>query len=148
VGMILRSLAPSAADCGPGSEHATERVPSASCTEHESALVGMALAAAALPAIEVGRRARRAERRDVDTAAAVVAALGGIPLAAHGDALHRSATLARLLGDSSISTAQAEKLLDLFPQQKPGILSLPADELYIWLWSILGNDFVRDLLDD
>lgn len=114
----------------------------------ESALTTMALEGGRLSPNEMRRRKSRAERRDTEAAAAVLASLQVDISLTKPVALDPGVGLARLLTASAISVGQCESLLDLFPGQKPRILALPADELYQWLWSILGNDFVRELIDD
>lgn len=113
-------------------------------------LVNASLGAVTLDSGEVERRARRAERRDLETASAVIASLGGVPMAdLDGPTrLADGGTVERLLRDSLIASVHWRRLLDLFPALSETILRLPPDELYQWLWSILGNDFVRDLLAD
>lgn len=114
----------------------------------EAALTGVALESVRLSPDELRRRAARSERRDSETAAALLASLQVDVRPQVRGSLEEKANLARLLASSAISVAQCERLLDLFPQQKARVLAMPADELYQWFWSILGNDFVRELIDD
>lgn len=109
----------------------------------EGALTKAAIDAIGLPVDEVRRRALRAERRDVEVAAALLASLSvpaGRPSA--------RADIERLLLSSAITWEQTERLLELFPARRPRVLSLPGDELYQWLWSLLGNEFVREMIED
>lgn len=114
----------------------------------EAALTEVALGGARLSLDELHRRAARVERRDSETAAALLASLQVDVRPQVRGSLEEKANLARLLASSAITVAQCDRLLDLFPHQKPRVLAMPADELYQWLWSILGNDFVRDVVDD
>jgi hypothetical protein len=58
------------------------------------------------------------------------------------------ADLGDLLNDFSMTADICGALLSLFPATRGNLARMPRGERFQWLWSILGNDFVRDVLRD
>lgn len=56
--------------------------------------------------------------------------------------------LEKLLPDFSMSPEDVNYILNLLPQEKTRILKLPPEEIFQFLWSILGNDHVKAWLKE
>lgn len=96
----------------------------------------------------IGRAGKRIERWDDESSAALVLSRSRTTRPPSPHASDPIVDLGDLLNDFSMTADICAALLSLFPALRDTLSRMPRGERFQWLWSILGNDFVRAVLRD
>lgn len=92
---------------------------------------------------DLGALARRTEESDIAATAAMAISRSGSRFVAPPAGLDG---FTAVLDDFSITPELVDRLVELFPRCKGELASYPDARRFTWLWSVLGNQTVRDLL--